>query len=311
VFLARRDGHAAWVNPAARKVLGLSRFQPVVSEEAFEQARLRLPQQTREERASALSSQLFALSFAGSLRAVDDMVEAWGPDVYALVRDRGPLGIAIGMWLPESIEDSEADALRRAFPPDDRWLAVRGIKIFLDGTLGARTAALSFPYADDPGNCGELRIEESEIPARVSRWAERGWAVAIHAIGDRAVSLALSALEQAPRVAMGPHRIEHAQVVKRSDLPRFAKSGIVASVQPGHWRDDRGWLPARLGEHPDVLAHPLRSLARSGARLVFGSDWPVSDDAPDTILHAATDLERGPEAMTDAEASAWYTSAPR
>lgn len=194
---------------------------------------------------------------------------------------------------------------------DDRRLAVRGIKIFLDGTLGARTAALSSPYADDPGNTGTLRIEQREIPERVAAWAALGWPVALHAIGDRAVTLALDALERVGRPPYGRHRIEHAQVVRRCDLPRFAAAGIVASVQPGHWRDDRPWLPSRLGSRPDVVAHPLASLARSGATLAFGSDWPVSDWDPATILAAATDPERAPEALAAVEASAWYTSGPR
>jgi predicted amidohydrolase YtcJ len=219
--------------------------------------------------------------------------------------------VSIGMWLPEATEEREADALRRAFPANDQQVAVRGIKIFLDGTLEARTAALSTPYADDPGNAGVLRVGERELPERVSRWAERGWPVTLHAIGDRAVSLALGALERVKRPPFGRHRIEHAQVVRRSDLPRFAAAGIVASVQPGHWYDDRAWLTARLGERADVVVHPLASLARSGADMVFGSDWPVSDWDPAAILAAATDPERGGEALAAAEAVAWYTAAPR
>ena len=201
--------------------------------------------------------------------------------------------------------------MRREFPPRGDGPVVRGIKIFLDGTLGARTAALSVPYADDFGNRGTLRIPEGEIEERVSRWTRRGWAVAIHALGDRAVTLALDVLERAPRSAMGPHRIEHAQVVRRSDLPRFAAAGIVASVQPGHWLDDRPWLEARLGHRPEVVVHPLASFARAGATLLFGSDWPVSSWEPARVLDAATDPRRGDEAMTAAEAAAWYTSASR
>jgi predicted amidohydrolase YtcJ len=134
--------------------------------------------------------------------------------------------------------------------------------------------------------------------------------VALHAIGDRAVTLALSALERAKRPAVGRHRIEHAQVVSVSDLPRFAPAGIVASVQPGHWHDDRGWLTARLGHRAGIVVHPLASFRRSGAAMAFGSDWPVSDWDPVAILAAATDPERGEEALTAAEAAAWYTSGP-
>jgi predicted amidohydrolase YtcJ len=309
VFLARRDGHAAWVNPRARAPLGLAGDEAVVSDAAFDAARRRLPERSTAFRLAALEPRLAELRDRG-LDAVDDMVESWAPEVYAVLRDRGELPVSIGMWLPEDIADSEAERLRRNFPASAPRLAVRGIKIFLDGTLGARTAALSRPYADEPGTSGALRIPEREIPERVSRWAARGWPVALHAIGDRAVTLALGALERAGRPPAGAHRIEHAQVVRRVDLPRFAAAGIVASVQPGHWRDDRGWLAARLGDRADVVAHPLASFARSGTAMVFGSDWPVSEWDPAAILAAASDPERGGEALAAADASAWYTSGP-
>jgi predicted amidohydrolase YtcJ len=309
VFLARRDGHAAWVNPKARAALGLAGGEAVVSDAAFDAARRRLPERSTAFRLAALEPRLAELRDRG-IDVVDDMVESWAPEVYARLRDRGTLPVSIGMWLPEDIEESEAERLRREFPSSDPRLAVRGIKSFLDGTLEARTAALSRPYADEPGTCGALRIPEREIPERVSRWAARGWPVALHAIGDRAVTLALGALELAGHPPAGRHRIEHAQVVRRGDLSRFAAAGIVASVQPGHWRDDRGWLAARLGDRADVVSHPLASFARSGTAMVFGSDWPVSDWDPATVLAAASDPERGDEALAAAEAIAWYTSGP-
>jgi len=310
VFLARRDGHAAWVNRAGRAALELDRDVAVVTEAAFDAARGRLPARSTGERMAALRRRLAELQ-RNNVGTVDDMVEAWAPEVYARLRDGGELPVAIGMWLPEDLGDSEAETIRREFPADDPRVATRGIKIFLDGTLGARTAALSSPYADDPGTSGELRIAANEIPERVARWASRGWPVALHAIGDRAVTLALEALEGAPRPRLGAHRIEHAQVVRRPDLPRFARAGVVASVQPGHWRDDRPWIDARLGKRPEVLAHPLASFARAGTTMVFGSDWPVSSWDPAEILASATDPERGDEALDAAEAMAWYTSGPR
>ena len=310
VFLARRDGHAAWVNRAGRAALGLAQDEAVVSEEAFDAIRKRLPPRTMAERQSALRTRLLEL-VEHEVGTVDDMVETWAPEVYAHLRDARELPVAIGLWLPDEIAGGEADALRLEFPPDDPQLAVRGIKIFLDGTLGARTAALSFPYADDRTSSGTLRFAENDIVEKVARWAERGWPVALHAIGDRAVTAALSALERVPRPRFGAHRIEHAQVVKLLDLPRFAKAGIVVSVQPGHWADDAPWLAGRLGERRGVLAHPLSSLTRAGATVVFGSDWPVSSWDPAVILAAATARERGDEALDAADAAAWYTSAPR
>jgi hypothetical protein len=310
VFLTRRDGHAAWVNPAGRAALGLDRDVAVVAEAAFDAVRRLLPARSTGERMAALRPRLEELH-RHDIGAVDDMVEAWAPQVYARLRDGGELPVSIGMWLPDDLPDSEAEAIRHEFPWDDPRVATRGIKIFLDGTLGARTAALSSPYADDPGTSGELRLAANEIPERVASFASRGWPVALHAIGDRAVTFALDALEGASRPSVGAHRIEHAQVVLRSDLARFARAGVVASVQPGHWRDDRSWVAARLGARPEVLAHPLASFARAGATMVFGSDWPVSSWDPAEILASATDPERGDEAFDAAEAMAWYTSGPR
>jgi len=309
VFLARRDGHAAWVNPAARAALGLDPEVAIVTEAAFDAARKRIPARSTGERMTALRPRLAELHGL-DIGAVDDMVEAWAPDVYARLRDGGELPVAVGMWLPEDLAESEAEAIRRAFPCDDPRVATRGIKIFLDGTLGARTAALSTPYADEPGTSGALRVPANEMAERVARWASRGWPVALHAIGDRAVTLALAALERAPAPSLGAHRIEHAQVVRRSDLSRFARAGVVASVQPGHWRDDRPWLAARLGARPEVLVHPLASFARAGVTMVFGSDWPVSSWDPAAVLASATDPDRGVEALDAGEAAAWYTSGP-
>jgi len=310
VFLARRDGHAAWINPAGRSALQLPIDLAVVEETRFDAVRARLPVRSNEERLAALRPRLAALAASGIV-AAEDMVESWGPEVYERLEAEGPIPLSIGMWLPESLSHAEAEDVLARCPAAHPRLATCGIKIFLDGALSARTAALSSPYADAPRVSGMLRIAESEIVGRVRRWAGRGWPVALHAIGDRAVSLALDALEAVPRPAWGAHRIEHAQVVRRSDLPRFAAAGIVASVQPGHWSDDRGWLDARLGTRPEVVVHPLRSFARHGASVVFGSDWPVSSWDPDRILAAATDPARGDEALDPATAAAWYTSAPR
>jgi predicted amidohydrolase YtcJ len=303
VFLARRDGHAAWINRAASVALELADDAVVLDEHAFEAAHLRLPPPTSATRARAVEAQLQAFTARGIV-SLDDFIEPWTPSIYAGLAERGRLVVRIGMWLPETIDPHEARALRESFPPDAEPIAVRGVKLFLDGTLGARTAALSEPYADDPGNRGTLRITGHGLVDRVNRWASQGWPIAVHAIGDRAVTLALDVLEAAPAPAFGAHRIEHAQVVRHADLPRFAAAGIVASVQPGHWLDDRPFLDARLGRRTSVIAHPLASLARAGASLVFGSDWPVSSFDPDRIIAAAIHPARGPESMGRDEAVA-------
>ena len=295
VVLGRSDGHAAWLSAAAAEALGLGRASQVVVGESFDAARRRLPAPTPSELEAALLARIEELAAAG-VTMVDDFVEPWGPEAWARAGSR-VAGLAAGLWLPESTGHRDAEALRRAMPPRDRRLAVRGVKVFLDGTLASRTAALSAPYADAPEDMGELRYTRDEIHERIARWAGHGWPVAIHAIGDRAVSSALDALASAPRPSWGAHRIEHAQVVRRVDLPRFAAVGVVASVQPGHWRDDRAFLSSRIGARDDVVVHPLGSLVRAGATVLFGSDWPVSSWNPGTVLGAACDPDRGVEAL--------------
>ena len=299
VFLARRDGHAAWINSAGRSALDLEgrAASGVLEEEAFDRARHRVPDQDPRERIRAIVARLDEARGLG-IAALDDFVEPWGPEAYGRLRRGARLPLTVGMWLPETLAPGEAEAVAREFPTDDPAVAVRGVKLFLDGTLGARTAALFEPYADAPETRGALRFPEAEILERVRAWASRGWPVAVHAIGDRAVSCALDAFERVPAPRWGAHRIEHAQVVRRRDLPRFAAARVVASVQPGHWRDDRDWLVSRLGERPDVVAHPFASFFRAGAAVVCGSDWPVSSWDPASIREAASDPGRGPEAGT-------------
>jgi len=310
VFLARRDGHAARINRAACAVLGVPSDRTIVDEAEFERSRRLLPPLGSAARESTLRSQLAAVNARG-IAELDDFVEPWAIDLYARLADRGELATDVGLWLPDTLDPADAEAVRRAFPTGARPISVRGVKIFLDGTLSAHTAALWHPYADRRGDTGVLRMEEGEIRERVARWAAHDWPVALHAIGDRAVSLALDALEPVPRPRRGAHRIEHAQVVRHVDLPRFVRAGVVASVQPGHWRDDRPFLASRLGARSEAVVHPLASLVRAGATLLFGSDWPVSDYDPDFVVAAATDPERGDEALTRAATLACYTSGPR
>ena len=291
LWLVRADGHAAWVNANAAAALDLP-AAAWIEEDAFDAARRRLPAPADAERDAAVLSRVAELQRLG-FGAVDDMVEAWGPELWG--RLSAGLPIEVRMWVPAASSPADVDRWRREHPPGAR-VTLAGVKVFLDGTLGARTAALNEAYADAPEASGTLRLSPGELRDGVMAWASRGVPVAIHAIGDRAVGVALDALEEAPRPAWGMHRIEHAQVVAPADVARFARARIAASLQPGHFQDDRPFLRARLGAR-EVLVHPLGSFVAAGATVLFGSDWPVSSWDPEMILSAACDPARRAEAL--------------
>ncbi len=305
VFLSRVDGHAAWLSRSALDALGIARGTPdptggailrdpvtgepsgILLERAMEEARERLPAEGEAERRRALADALSTLALHG-ITSVEDIVPAWALPLYEeLLRERR-LTARISAWLPLGHDRREAGAWRERYPAGHPWLSVATLKVFLDGTLGSRSAALLEPYADEPGSRGLLRMDPANLAEEVRRADAEGWAVAVHAIGDAAVRAALDAFERLPaRRRAKPHRIEHAQLVSPEDLPRFARAGVVASVQPIHLLEDLRFVTSRLGEGRRSLAYAWRSLSRAGASLAFGSDWPVAPLDPRRSLHAA------------------------
>jgi len=170
-------------------------------------------------------------------------------------------------------------------------LTIRAVKMYADGALGSRGAALLAPYADDPGNRG-LLLTPPETILETARFAlAHGFQAATHAIGDRANRIVLDAYERAlaqGRPAASPRfRVEHAQVLNAADIPRFAQLGVLASIQGIHCPSDRPWAPARLGmERIREGAYAWRKLLASGARLLNGTDAPVEDVSPIRNFHA-------------------------
>jgi predicted amidohydrolase YtcJ len=191
-------------------------------------------------------------------------------------------------------------------------------KLYSDGALGSRTAALFAPHTcGDGGDAGILRYEPAELREIVTRAGAAGIAMAVHAIGDRAVATALDALEATPAPGVA-HRIEHAQLVRPADRARFAAAGIVASLQPIHAAADRDAVEACWADRQEH-AYTWRSLAAAGARLAFGSDAPIESVNPWHGLFAAVRRHapgdgRPPwhlsESVTAGEALTAYTLAP-
>jgi predicted amidohydrolase YtcJ len=218
------------------------------------------------------------------ITAADDMDGGRSLRAAAALRRSGALGVRVRAALrPPDLGTFERTGLRPAV--EDEGLRVAGLKVFLDGALGSRTAWMLDPYDDDPSNRGMRTLEPGDLDALVARAAALGLPCFVHAIGDAAVRAALDALAKAPGL---PHRVEHAQCVHPDDVPRFRALGIAASMQPGHMATD---IPAavRAWGRRGARAFPLRSLLDAGAEVLLGSDAPVEPAEPLRWVHAAAE----------------------
>ena len=171
-------------------------------------------------------------------------------------------------------------------------LAVRAIKIVADGALGSRGAAMLEPYSDEPGTTGLLTTPPDEVYAQTLAASKAGFQTAIHAIGDRANRLVMDIFERVQQEVPGSRalrmRNEHAQILDRAEIPRFASLNVIASMQPTHATSDMPWVPARIGrERMEEGAYVWRKLMASGATIASGSDFPVELPNPMFGFYAA------------------------
>jgi predicted amidohydrolase YtcJ len=214
--------------------------------------------------------------------------------IYQALEREGKLTARITEWLPFNAPVSALEELRRAGGTTSAWLKTGALKGFLDGSLGSRTAAMLAPYSDDPSSSGILRVDPEELKRMAIERDKAGFQIALHAIGDRANRVALDAFA-AIRNANGPRdrrdRIEHAQILALDDLPRFAALGVIASMQPCHLLDDERWAESRIGPKRLKGAYAWKSLESSGARLAFGTDFPVESVNPLRGLYACVTRE--------------------
>jgi predicted amidohydrolase YtcJ len=166
-------------------------------------------------------------------------------------------------------------------------LTVRSVKLYVDGALGSRGAALLEPYADDPGNLGLMRANAAHLEDVARRGRTAGFQVNTHAIGDAGVRATVTAYEAAGVAAANRFRIEHLQVVAPSDFARIARAGIISSMQPTHATSDMYWAETRIGPERVRGAYAWRTVLNSGGRLALGSDFPVEEVNPWHGIHAA------------------------
>jgi predicted amidohydrolase YtcJ len=303
VWLRRVDGHAGWANAKALAMGGVTRAtkdpsggrierdskgEPtgVLVDEAMGLVERAMPAPSEAARERMiLAAQDAAL--AQGLTCVHDMgIDETTAGVYRALEKSGKLRIRVYAFASAGAGER---LLAKSPEPAGPLFTMRAIKLYADGALGSRGAALLAPYTDDPKNTG-LVIQPAEEIERVARLAlARGWQVGVHAIGDRANRTVLDAYERAGCAVARDHRfrIEHAQVVEPSDIPRFAKLGVIASMQPTHATSDMPWAEARLGKDRLVGAYAWRRFLDAGAHVAFGSDFPVEMVDPTAGLYAA------------------------
>jgi predicted amidohydrolase YtcJ len=214
--------------------------------------------------------------------------------VYQQLERDGKLPVRITEWLRFDDPLPVLVAHRAAQPGSDRWLRTGMLKGFMDGSLGSRTAALQLPYTDDPENSGLPRYDERKLDAMTGERSAAGFQIGFHAIGDRAVGMALDAFTGTSPNARD--RIEHSQVVDPKDIPRYKKLGVIASMQPSHLLTDMNWAEARLGPKRARTAYAWKAFLDAGVPLAFGTDYPVEPISPFRGIYAG--ITRRSEAGT-------------
>ena len=289
VVLTRVDGHALVANSAAMRTAGVTAATEAPSggrienglfvDNAMSLIESKVPAPTGGEADAALAKAQDILLGYG-LTAVADMgTSADGWQAMTRAGDAGRLNVRI-MSYASALPALEA--LGRTAPTDwlygDR-LRMGGVKLYADGALGSRGAWLKRAYADKPDTVGLRFLTDAELRDQAGKAAGMGFQLAIHAIGDAANEQVISLFEQ---LGNGDRRsrIEHVQVVDPADIPRIARAGIIASMQPTHQTSDRLMAEKRLDPPRLEGAYAWHTIAQSGARLAFGSDFPVESPNP-------------------------------
>ena len=308
VYLTRVDGHAAWVNAAAMQRAGLTRAARdpdggrilrdaagaptgVLIDRAQGLVTRVIPEPTRAETRQGLTDAMAVMHRWGLTGMHDAGASRALIELYDEMAGAGALPLRLYVMIGD---DSAALAHYFAKGPvagaHDGHLWVRAVKLYADGAMGSRGAALLEPYSDDPNNMGLLLSAPAHIRDVAARGLAAGFQVNTHAIGDRGNRVVLDAYEQA--LAARPtadhrFRVEHAQVLHSDDLPRFAQLGVIPSMQASHQTSDMYWVGKRLGPTRTLGAYAWRSLLESGVVIPNGSDFPVEAVNPLISFHAA------------------------
>jgi predicted amidohydrolase YtcJ len=302
IYLVAFDGHSSWANSKALAMAGIDRNTPdppngkivrdekgeatgALKESAGDLIDAKIPKPTRSERLDALRKGIHEANKAGLVRVHSAGQDFEYLDLYGDLRKSGELTLRFYIayflnppGLTPAINKQIEDA-RRLY--NDNLISGGVVKTMLDGVVEAHTAAMLAPYSDDPSQSGKLFWDPDQYKATVAALDSRGLQIFTHAIGDRAVRLALDAYQNAAEVNHTQDarpRIEHIETISAQDIDRFGKLGVVASMQPLHSYPDEDTLSIwarNIGPERAKRPWVWRSIEQKGGVLAFGSDWPV------------------------------------
>jgi predicted amidohydrolase YtcJ len=321
VFLVRIDGHVAVANTLALKMahVTLASKDPkggeiardasgepngILRETAQTLVASLIPAPTPEKHRQAIEAALQDIARSGITSAQDFSGETGEASranfkILEQLEHEGKLTVRISEWLPfnESVESLKQ--LRESHPQTDPMLHTGMLKAFMDGSLGSHTSAMLAPFIDDPKNSGLPQYEQSNLNQMAKERVEAGFQLGFHAIGDKAVEMALDAFAEAQSAARASGvkaqdgsgnfrlRVEHAQVTNPAQVEKFRELNVVASMQPNHVLTDMHWAMSRLGPQRAAHSYAWAEFENHGVKLAFGTDYPVEPVAPFRGLYAA------------------------
>ncbi|CAN7579896.1 amidohydrolase [Pseudoduganella sp. LjRoot289] len=322
-LMHRVDGHAVWLNSKALELAGITLATPdpaggkierdeigratgILIDGAMDLVNKVVPAPTEAEARASLDGALAHLAQVGLTSAHDAGIGVNEDRLFRAYADGGKLTARIYAMIGDTTEDF--DALSKNGPLAsyaNGMYALSAVKLYSDGALGSRGAALIAPYSDAPGTHGLLFYKDDEMLAKMEKAMKAGYQVNVHAIGDAGNRQILDAYQQQLKKYPGAalrHRIEHAQVVAPADIPRFKALGIIPSMQPTHATSDQNMAEQRVGPQRIKGAYAWHTFLRQGSKIACGSDFPIESPNPLAGIHAAVTRQDG----SGTPAGGWY-----
>lgn len=315
VILNRADGHSTLVNSYVLKMSGITKDtrdpfggeiqkDPVTGEptgilkdaamDLIKTGESTVTRTAEEEKERTWQGYLLAMKEARELGVTSVQNAGWGDfEAYEKLQNAGELTCRIDLGAPLTADESklaEYLELSRKYPDEGNWIRFGYLKAFADGSIGSSTALMFEPYSDNATTSGLAMWPYEELEKMVLAADKMGFQIGIHAIGDKANNWILNAFEKAIEVngrRDSRHRDEHTQTVRLSDIPRFAKLGVIPSMQPTHCISDKLYYEKRVGYERCKGTYAWRSLIDAGSILAFGTDYQVEPLNPMEGLYAA------------------------